>query len=68
MVGHISRGYVETRYQKVMVSESGYGETVGYRSWLWGCSGHQKVILVRRWMSESGYGEAGCEKVIMVRH
>lgn len=57
------RGYGET-----MITEGGYGETVGCRSWLWGCSGHQKVILVRHWMSESGYGETGREKVIMVRH
>jgi hypothetical protein len=58
----------EGGYGETLISEGGYGETVGCRRWLWGYSGHQKVILVRHWMYEGGYGETGCEKVIMVRH
>jgi hypothetical protein len=28
-----------------MISEVGYGETMGYRRWLWGYSGYKNVVM-----------------------
>ena len=28
-----------------MISEVGYGETMGYRRWLWEYSGYQNVVM-----------------------
>ena len=62
------QGISEGSYGGTPISEGGYGKTVGCRRWFWGYRGYQKVLLVRQCLSEGGYGETRCEKVIMVRH
>jgi len=30
---------------------------VSSRSWLWGDTGYEKMVMVNYWLSECGYGE-----------